>query len=1058
MNPTFRRFTKPALILAGGLLALLAFCWLALPGILQSQTEKFIAEKTGHRLTMARPEINPLAWSLRLRDLQLVDPQGDPLIAFRELLVDLSAASLARRALVFDAIGLDGLDASLIQRKAGGLNWTPLIDALKSPEPEPPSTGLPRVDIRHLRIGGARLALADQRATPALVSQIEPLDLELTDVSTLPDDAGKFMLQAKTQFGAQVAWQGDVTLNPLTSSGRLDVTDIDLERLAPLLQGGAPRATAAGVAAFGADYRLHRAGETLNLGLQRMKLSIAGLRLQPAAGEATPRLAVDGLAIDDGTFDLASGKLAVAGLRLEGNRVEAAVDNKAPVPVLTLDRIAVSDVDVDLAQRAASVATLALNGGGISARRNAEGTIDLLGLIERLKAQPAVAPAPAAPTAAAAPWRFKVGQATLAGFAVALRDDAVTPAAELGLDNIAIAVDGVSDNLKTPLPLKASIDVRTGGRLELAGTLTPADAAADLKLKLSNLALKAAQPYIAQFAALDFAGGQVSAAGRLSHSAKGSAYRGSLGVHDLRLNEAGTPNVFLAWKSLASDDLELGPRRLDVARLRLDGLDTKLIIDKDKSTNLQRVLRRNEAAPPHAQTVAANAPAPAAASAVPPATDKATPGFVVNIDQLRLRRGALDFADHSLMLPFATRIHGLRGAITGLSSKPGAPGQVELDGEVDEFGLARAFGEVDFFRPTDFMDLKVVFRNVEMTRMTPYSATFAGRKIDSGKLGLDLEYKIKNRRLEGANQVVIERLELGERVESPTAKDLPLDLAIALLSDADGRIDLGLPISGSLDDPQFSYGQIVWKAIVNVLGKLVTAPFRALGALFGGGEKLDSIAFEAGAARLTPPEREKLARLATVLNKRPALALGVHGTWTEADRVALQDLQVRRAVAAKAGQSPEDKNDPGPLSTRAPKIQGALENLFADRFGGGELAALKEGFRRANPGQLEESVAGRMMSRLTGLMREKRSLSETEVAQLKGADFHAVLFEALRAKERVGDDVLQALAVRRGEYALANLKAAGAPEARIRQGAAEKAEAVGREALLKLEAGKAGVP
>lgn len=1096
MNPKLQGFKKPALIIAGAILAILAFAWLALPGIVQFQAERFIAEKTGHRLSLARPEINPLALSVRLRELRLIDPAGAPLIGIDELFVDLSAASLTRRALVFDAISVAGLKASLIQHKDGGSNWSALLNALKAKEPQPGSGGTPRVDILHLRVSGAQMELSDQRVTPAFTTRIEPLDLELTDVSTLPDDTGKFRLTAKTLFGAQLAWQGDLALNPLASSGRIDLGEVDLARLAPLLQDRLPIAPPSGIAALAADYRLKQAGGTLNLVLERIGLSISALRLQRAEGDSAPLLAIDLFEVKDGRFDLGSQQLTLGAIRLQGNRAEAALEKKARIPLLTLDEITLTDASVDLAQRNATLAALKVTGGGISARRDAQGKIDLLGVIGSLGEKPAPktkvavtsvpsSPAPAAaPPPPAAPWRFRVDQVALTGLGAVLRDESVSPAAELALDNIAITVDGVSEDLKAALPLKASLAVRSGGRLEIAGKLTPQDASADLQVKLSDLALRLAQPYLAKFAALDLAGGQLSAAGRVTHGAKGSAYRGGFAVNDLRLNEAGTRNLFLAWKSLSSKDLEATPSQLGIALLSLDGLDTKLIIDKDKSTNLKRVLRadgdagagprsgisvmQGEGAPsspaPVQETPPAMAPGtapvvqatPSSAAAEAPAKGAAA-GFLVNIDRLRFRSGALDFADHSLMLPFGTRIHGLRGSIVGLSSKPGAPGQVELDGEVDEFGLARAVGQVDFFKPTEFMDLKVVFRNVEMTRMTPYSATFAGRKIDSGKLSLDLEYKIKQRQLQGENQIVIDRLVLGERVESPTAKDLPLDLAIAILSDSDGRIDLGLPISGSLDDPQFSYGQIVWKAIVNVLGKIVTAPFRALGALFGGGgEKLDNIAFEAGAGSLTPPEREKLVRLATVLNKRPGLTLSVHGTWAESDRVALQDLQLRRTVADKSGQSEAGKGDPGPLSTRAPKVQAALESLFADRFGSAELAALKEGFRNANPGQLEEGLTGRMMSRLTGLLREKRSLSEAEVGQLKGADFHAVLFERLRAGETVKDEALQALAVRRAEYALENLKAAGAPEARIRQGAAEKSEAAGRDVMLKLEVGKAG--
>ncbi|MDO8788506.1 MAG: DUF748 domain-containing protein [Sulfuritalea sp.] len=1067
-SPTLKKFKKPALIGLGLILALLAAAWLALPAIIQSQAEQFVAGKTGHRLSMARPEINLLELSLRLRELRLTDPAGAPLLAFDELFVDVSAASMTAHALVFDAIRVDGLNGSLVQRKQGGLNWSPLLDALQGKEPPPESRGLPRLDIRQLRVSGAKMDYTDQRVTPAFVTRVEPLDLELTDVSTLPDDAGKFRLTAKTLIGAQLAWEGDLTLNPIASKGRIVLSGIDLKRLAPLLQDKLPIAPPAGIAAFAADYRMAQSGGTLSVSLEKMGLSISDLRLQKAAGDRAPQLASDRVEIKDGRFDLGTQRLTLGAIRLQGNSVEAVVEEKPRAVVFTLDDIVLSDARVDLAKRNATLAAITIKGGGISARRDAQSKIDLLGVIDSLneksvpKPVAAVRPAASPPEKAVAPWRFRIEHVALSGLGLVARDETVSPAVDLALDNIDIAVDAVSEDLKAALPLKASLDVRSGGRLEIGGKFTPADAAAELQIKLSGLAVKVGQPYLSKFAALDFAGGQVEAEGRVVRTAKSSSYRGGVAVRDLRLNEAGTQNVFLAWKVLASSDLELSPARLDMALLTLDGLDTKLIIDKDKSTNLKRVLHKQQVAVSPAPTIDPGA-APAAATAADSVVAQAAPAkaeepeFAVTIDRLRFRKGELFFADNSLLLPFGTRIHGLRGSIVGLSSKPAAPSQVELDGEVDEFGLARAAGQVDFFKPTEFMDLKVVFRNVEMTHLTPYSATFAGRKINSGKLSLELEYKIKKRQLQGENRIIIDRLELGERVESATAKDLPLDLAIAVLSDADGRIDLGLQIAGNLDDPQFSYGDIVWKAITNVLGKIVTAPFRALGALFGGsGEKIDRIGFEAGSGSLTPPEREKLVRLAAMLNQRPGLALSVHGTWAEVDRVALQERQLRRIVAEKSGQVLAAKESPGPLSTRAPKVQAALESLFAERFGSAELAAFKEGFRNANPGQLEESVTGKMMSRLSGLMRDKRSLSEAEVGELKGADFHAALFERLRAVEAVKDDALQALAVRRAEHALEALKAAGAPEARVSQGTAAKSEPQQGDILLKLELGKTG--
>ena len=188
------------------------------------------------------------------------------------------------------------------------------------------------------------------------------------------------------------------------------------------------------------------------------------------------------------------------------------------------------------------------------------------------------------------------------------------------------------------------------------------------------------------------------------------------------------------------------------------------------------------------------------------------------------------------------------------------------------------------------------------------------------------------------------------------------------------------------------------------------------------------------------------------LNKRPGLGLEVHGTYAPADRVALQDLQLRRTVAIRSGQGVEGQSDPGPLSMRQPKIQAALESLFAERFGGGELAALKDGFRRANPGQLEENAAGKMVSRLASLVREQRTIGEDEVARLKGADFHGELFLRLRDREAVGEDRLIELGKMRGESVTAGLRTAGAPSERVELRAPEKVEGeiVGRDIPVKL--------
>jgi hypothetical protein len=512
------------------------------------------------------------------------------------------------------------------------------------------------------------------------------------------------------------------------------------------------------------------------------------------------------------------------------------------------------------------------------------------------------------------------------------------------------------------------------------------------------------------------------------------------------------------------------PTSLDIEELRLNKLDAKLVIFKDKTVNLTRILKSppdasvadpvaNPAATAEATDAAVVAEAPKAGvqkTAAKP-VEPVQPAFRVAIERVRIENSEMDFADYSLALPFGTRIHSLKGAFNGITTQPGALAELEIDGQVDEFGLARAVGQVDLFNPTGFMDIKTVFRNVEMTNLTPYSATFAGRKIASGKLSLDLEYKIKARQLLGENQIIMDKLVLGERVESPTAMNLPLDLAIAILQDSDGKIDLGLPVSGSLDDPQFSYGRIIWKAIGNILTKIVTAPFRALGALFGGGgEKLEKLAFEAGEDALTPPEKEKFKQISQILNKRPGLALSIYGVWsTEVDRPVLKENQLRRAVAEKMGIKLAPGEDAGPISTANPKSRTALEALYAQRFSEAEWLSLNAKWRQANPDKKPESGAGKMVSRLKGLFKKEEPISAEDLAQLKDVDLHGLLYQRLLDKETVSDAVLQQLAQRRGEAALNGLVAAGAPAERVKLGEAQAVEASGREVQAKLELGVA---
>jgi hypothetical protein len=976
-------------ILVGIIAAYLLFAWLALPGILQTQAEKYVAERSGHHLVMDRPSLNPFTLSLHLKNLRLTEPDGKALLSFDDLVVDASSTSLFRRAFVFDEISLDGLKVSVAALPHNKLNWSRFIAAFQSKEKT--SSELPRVIVKKFVLSKGRLDLADARSAEVKTARLVPLDLTLTDLSTLPNDHGQYTLTATTNFGARIHWDGQVELKPIVLAGTFRVEHVSLEKLAAYAPLPPTLAAPQGVAAFSTHYRTGLIANRFDLELSRMSLRIDGLRLQ---GKADPgaALAFDHIAITGGRFQLQDRRIAVE--------------------------------------------SIALSGGGILAERDAKGKINLLALLPPPKKAPATTnPAPS-PTPMAG-WRYSVAHVSLDGFSAGFRDHSVAPGADFALTDIAAKIDGISQDMSATLPVHLALRARDGGTFTADGTVIPATANADFQIKLENLALAPAQPYVGHLTTLLLKGGTLSAEGHASFDGKTGQYDGAVALRDLSILEGDGKQTFLAWKSLTTTTLSASPAGLTIRELLLDGLDTRLIIAKDKSINLTQVLRQKPTAKPAA--------APAAASATGPASP-----LPVRIARLRISRSQLEFADHSLVLPFGTHIHALAGTLVNITSQRGnAPARLQVQGQIDDYGMARAAGKVDLFKPTDDLDIKVDFTNVEMTRLTPYSATFAGRRIDSGKLTLNLEYKIQNRQLAGNNRIVMDQITLGDRVESPTAHNLPLDLAIAILEDSNGRIDLGLPVSGSLDDPKFSYSAIIWQAITNVLTKIVTAPFRALGALFGDDDKFDGLVFEAGQPQLAPPEREKLVRFAEALAKRPNLAVTVHATFSEPDRAALQDLQLRKAIAAKLHLSSE--GDPGLLSPDQAPVKPVLEDLYSERFGRGALTAMKEAFRGANPGALPESTSGKVMSAITGIFSAKPMISEAETAKMKGGNFHAVLYQKLRDGEVVTDAALQALAGARGKEIMTLLANAKAPLERISLQAPEKVEAQDKAVPLKMD-------
>jgi hypothetical protein len=259
--------------------------------------------------------------------------------------------------------------------------------------------------------------------------------------------------------------------------------------------------------------------------------------------------------------------------------------------------------------------------------------------------------------------------------------------------------------------------------------------------------------------------------------------------------------------------------------------------------------------------------------------------------------GSANFSDFSIQPNFSAQIVGLGGTVTGLSSAANSRAQVKLTGSVDQFAPVDITGTVNILSAAVFTDLAMNFRNMELTTFNPYSGKYAGYNISKGKLTTELKYKVENRKLDAQHHVVLDQLEFGAATDSKDAVPLPVRLAVALLKNRDGVIDINLPVSGSLDDPQFRVGPIIWQAFVGLLTKIVTAPFALIGSLFGGGEDLQFVEFAAGSSMLTPAQADRLTTLAKGLAERPQLRLDIPlQTLTPADDAALIEAAYNEMV------------------------------------------------------------------------------------------------------------------------------------------------------------------
>lgn len=747
----------------------------------------------------------------------------------------------------------------------------------------------------------------------------------------------------------------------------------------------------------------------------------------------------------------------------------------APKPLFEAKKFSLEGGDVDLGARSLSISRIALTDGHFDFGMGTDGKPDIEKLISsravfaagspaktasakrpvkpaaaKVQPSPAAVQHPVTPASNQEPsWSFLLKTFELSNFRSVISDSKVLPGKDLyaihGITVRANNIDGIS-----PINFDIGLSVAQGGKISLSGKVDPSAQSVDTRVNVAGLSLSPIQPYLDPFITLQLQSALLSAQGTFRYGLPKQSkliYEGSFGIDKLSLNQPRMKDPYLGWGSLSIPKLKLtlAPNLLQIPEVRLSKLKGELIIAEDRTINLAKIVREQPAKDvrPPLTPKSADAPSKTAKGGAPaPVQNQIDEPFPFSIGKIRISEGNLVFADLSLMPKFMARIHQLKGSVSKLSMEKQTMTEIQLDGLVDQYGVAKVSGIVDLGDFKRSSDINVVFKNVEMANISPYSGKFAGRRINSGKLSMDLKYKIQDHQLVGDNKVIVENLVLGERVESPDAVNLPLDLAITLLSDSNGRIDLGLPVSGDLNNPQFEVWPLVWKVFVNVLTKAVTAPFRALGALFGAGtEKLEAVEFEPGKTVIPPPEKEKLKKISDVLQKKPQLKLVVQGRYSpEIDGMEIKKLNVRRELNKKMGIKSKTEEDLGPVDLDDSGTRRALEKLYVERFGSknrDELdRAVKEGkikprFAQDESEQKSKKEKGNIFSKAMRSVKFYKVVpgaKSPDQEQIMAAEMYALLVE----NESIDEKVLLQLAASRSAAVGDELqKVLGVPADRI---------------------------
>ena len=889
---------------------------------------KQLGKELHREVTIEKVRLNPYALSLTVRGLKVKDRDAETLFAWDNVYVNLQLASFFGHPWVLDEVSVINPYARLQVNKDYSLNISDILQA-HAPTNAPPKPAAPArplaVRIRQLRVEGARLSATDLTPKEPFHRVIGPVRIALTNFYTQPGSRNPHRFTGSTDTGETFSWNGEFSLDPLRAAGELSVENVALNRFAPLYEDFVRFEIRDGIAGFRAAYRFE----------------------QTQAGIV--------VAVSNASFALRSFKLGAPGVAED---------------LLDLPEFSVSGVSGDLLSRRVEVGAVAVRGADLNLTREKGAAFNVIAAAQPKPSQSAPGGILMLLSSVTNVFARLLNSANLASgtvravdardCSVTLRDNSLERPVNLRVDQINLAARNLSNRPDTNMVTEVSLRWNTNGTVKttLVAGLSPLNA--DMGLQVHQLELAPLSPYLDSFVNLYVLGSKVELDGAIRVRTEPGGipavtYTGNAALDDLNLVVSDNRQDLLKWSALRFDGMEanLNPPTVTVTNVTLKDLAALVVMETNHTLNVMGVLRTNAAGIASGTTIApattAAPPAPGG-SAIQRAfaqvkallgmeTNKPAAGLPkVNITTISIENGELQFIDRSVTPPARASLQKVRGTIKDVSTEEMRRAQVHLEALAGGTGPIEISGQLNPLRARQATEAKLTLKNVKLNPADPYSGKYLGYRLNRGELNVNVDYTISASQVKGRNLIVLDQLTLGDKVPSPDATHLPVKLAVALLKDTQGKIEIDVPVEGNLDDPQFRLGKVIWHVIGNVFVKAVTSPFALLGRLVGGGaggEEMQFQEFAPGSAELDAVAREKLANVAKALAARPELQLEIEGNVEpERDGVALRraglESELRQDYWRSLRASAREKTTPAEVVLTPEKRADLLARLYRD--------------------------------------------------------------------------------------------------------------------------------